>query len=468
MDPASVAAAAPARATTDIADSASVAAPASAATATTAPATSTTADPASVAAAAAPASAAVATAALASTSNGAADPASVAAAAPASVAPPSGATAFEKTAAMQRPPVDQSDWGKSQKDLYALMIRKPWGVCWEELIKAMCDFEASKLWWDDRFLTNVDRPHEIGQWMKEHRRAIDYAVEADFGERLLAWWRACGPAWRRKPRPANIPEDQEWPPKDSMGHSDEWAELTRSGKNGIQLMVWGLMWWGQAIVNKHAVDGLGGGEAALALHKQWQYMLGDLLWVYSCITIAPDPDWLADIKKEAEAEVQGKKEKGNKRKKAGGKKQEAEKPSPIGMRQSVRSRKREQDQEQPDEAPAAKRQEAEPTRPRPQPRVREKRSISSGATKPVTTGDASRETAGDLAIAPIPTASPGPQPKQVAQASQGNSGALEDPFAAPALNEDPFANDPTAGMTEEERADYEAEMVIDPFADEDG
>ncbi|KAJ7198725.1 hypothetical protein GGX14DRAFT_401743 [Mycena pura] len=364
---------------------------------------------------------------------------------------PAGAvTSAERAApAVQRAPVDQSSWGNGQKDLYGLMIQKSWGVRWEQLIEAMCDFEASKLWWDDRYLTNLDRPREIGQWMKEHRKAIDYPIDDTFGDRLLTWWRACGPEWRREPRPAGVSADQEWPLQVNTGHTDdEWEGLARSGRNGIQLIVWGLTWWGQAIMNEHAADGLGGGQIALAQHKQWNYLLGDLLWTYSCITTAPDPEWLAEIEKEEQAEA--------KKKKAGAKakKQQVEKLGPPA-RQSARG-KRGRGEKEPDEAPAAKRQTAEQAPPRPRPRPK-RRLVLLGAADLSITNASGTNVHMDAEMVPVPPVI-SPRPEQAPQAAHAKDVDL---FAQ---TFEPFAGDPTAGMTAEERADYEAEMATDPLA----
>ncbi|KAJ7225297.1 hypothetical protein GGX14DRAFT_386214 [Mycena pura] len=347
----------------------------------------------------------------ASASNSAATGPPSAATTSTATALPDAAITSAEGAVVQRPPVDQSDWGSGQKDLYGLMIRKSWGVRWEQLIEAMCDFEASKLWWDDRYLTNLERPHEIGQWMKEHRKAIDYPVDDDFGERLLAWWRACGPEWRRGPRPADVSEDQEWPLQDNT--------------------VWGLVWWGQAIMNEHAADGLGGGQIALAQHEQWQYLLGDMLWAYSCITTAPDPEWLAEIEKE---QVWAKPQKTEaKKKKTGPNAKKQAQPA----RQSARGKRRRcQDEDELDEAPPAKKQAP------PRPSITKN---ASGQTNGV-------EKDAEMAVAPPVTS---PRPEQ----AQGQ----DDPFA-PTF--EPFAEDPTARMSAEECADYEAEMAIDPFADD--
>jgi hypothetical protein len=46
-----------------------------------------------------------------------------------------------------------------------------------------------------------------------------------------------------------------------------------------------------------------------------------------------------------------------------------------------------------------------------------------------------------------------------------SAAGVEDPFD-PAF-EDPFAGDPCAGMTAEERADFEKEAALDPEAEED-
>jgi hypothetical protein len=77
-----------------------------------------------------------------------------------------------------------------------------------------------------------------------------------------------------------------------------------------------------------------------------------------------------------------------------------------------------------------------------------------------------------FASTPVPTLPPSTEnledvemtPADMTALKQSAAG-VEDPFD-PAF-EDPFAGDPYTGMTAEERADFEKEMVLDPEADKD-
>lgn len=99
--------------------------------------------------------------------------------------------------------------------------------------------------------------------------------------------------------------------------------MRKAGPNGMMLVTRALTWWVQAIVNAGAGEGIGRGEAALANHAEWQYLLEDLIWSYAQITEPIDPKVLAEIEEERLAVLNGEQEKA---KKGAGKKGAGKKP----------------------------------------------------------------------------------------------------------------------------------------------
>ncbi|KAJ7185973.1 hypothetical protein C8R46DRAFT_809421, partial [Mycena filopes] len=140
-------------------------------------------------------------------------------------------------------------WTQTQLDVYDLMKGKDWGPRWQELIDAVVKFEESQKWECGSFDRNRTklRPQEIGQWMKEHRRSGDYEkLLPGFGERLLEWWRAIGPDYRRAP--PELEADEVWePPRYVQGSPDwnwvDWIWSRVAGGNGMLLVVLALTWW---------------------------------------------------------------------------------------------------------------------------------------------------------------------------------------------------------------------------------
>ncbi|KAJ6499645.1 hypothetical protein C8R47DRAFT_971458 [Mycena vitilis] len=180
------------------------------------------------------------------------------------------------------PSIDQYGWSKTLTDVYALMMEKQWGPRFSHLIDVVVAFEESQLWREGDLPRSNARPEEIGQWMKEHRKAGDYhKLKPAFGERVVAWWRSINPGFREG---HDTPVGEPWPlePKSGWTWSD-WCELRESGNNGMLLVVLTLIWWGQSIVNKAASDGLGAGERALSANVSWQALLEDIIYVLECM-----------------------------------------------------------------------------------------------------------------------------------------------------------------------------------------
>jgi hypothetical protein len=179
------------------------------------------------------------------------------------------------------------------------MKTKDWGPEWKALIEAVVKYEESMLWLDGNLPRSEARPEEIAQWMKEHRPRNYGKIGPKFGWRMLEWWRDIGPAFRQGPRPEELAEGEEWPPKTRGKETrGEWVMLEVAGNNGLILVVQALVWWGQVIANAAAGEGLGAGEAALAAHTEWQYMLGDIMYALECMT----GDLLEEDKERLEAD----------------------------------------------------------------------------------------------------------------------------------------------------------------------
>jgi hypothetical protein len=170
--------------------------------------------------------------------------------------------------------IDRSYWPLELISLHAYLSEKTWGADWTYLIQQLVYFQWAHDFFDNGFpLSSSNRPAEIAQWMKEHRLMGDYAVGADFDQRLLGWWKALGPSGRWD---ENLPESG-WPSTCDEDHDTEgWSSAHRSGRNGIQLFVLVLTWLGQAIWNAGVADGIGGGEAALAADATWSFLVQDV------------------------------------------------------------------------------------------------------------------------------------------------------------------------------------------------
>ncbi|KAJ7496058.1 hypothetical protein B0H11DRAFT_1910322 [Mycena galericulata] len=390
------------------------------------------------------------------------------------------------------PGVDQFGWPEEQIEIYEYLSSKDWGPRWKELCEAVVAFEKSK-WYIPERLAAIDRPDEIRQWMKEHRATGDYSIGEGFGQRLLKWWRTIGPKFRQKPRPEDLPAGECWPPRKKASW-EEWCCVRKTGGNGMMILVRAFCWWGQAIHNAGEGEGLGGGQAALTNHAEWQYFLGDLLWSYGEMTDPLDPKVVEEEEEERRQSLREAGKTGGKKKppttkppakppaKKSSTKSSTAKPAPKVTRKS--KRKRAEDEEEPEDVPPAKSAKSqdnpgpEVARPKPRP-IRSLRSTvaaaaddagsekaaaggktAGGEATDTGAGDAEMSSTDDRQAAEVFT--PGNPP----MAPQGAGSAApvdneEDPFF------DPFRDDPMAGMTEEERRDYEEELADDPDADED-
>ncbi|KAJ7173831.1 hypothetical protein C8R46DRAFT_1215745 [Mycena filopes] len=378
------------------------------------------------------------------------------------------------------------NWTKTQKGAYKLMKGKVWGPKWTELIGAMLAFEESCLWdADGQLRPSHIRPVKFKTWMKEHRTAGDFnKVQAGFGERMLEWWRVVGPMGRNLPKPDGFDEKDAWPARSA------WACLRQGGDNGVLLVLLGLTWWGQSIVSAAAGEGLGAGEAALASNKEWQFLLGDVLYALTCITeeVGSAVRVALEHKKADEDALEawlkggskGKRPKDGDAAKAARKAvlavtkeakakeaARARETAPVRPRRKRQVIGRENDAEPEPPAQKAKTTVGEeeeevvaPPRPKPRPRKRATTTVEGSNT----TSAEGRAPAG--ASAPE---DPPPARKEDVEMDVSACGAKQSRAAGEDEDDgDPFAADPMAGMSAEERADYEAEMAMDADADEDG
>ncbi|KAJ7078701.1 hypothetical protein B0H15DRAFT_804724 [Mycena belliarum] len=405
--------------------------------------------------------------------------------------------------------VDRWGWCDTLVNLHKLMGSKDWGPRWVELGERIVAFELSLFYVDGgRLKITQSRPAEYAKWMKEHRTGDDFPVAADFDGRLLQWWYDIGPVNR-----VDLAEGEEWTRKERQERDwVAWSRLRVGGNNGVILVLLGLTWWGQSIVNAAAGEGLGAGEAALSASNAWQYMVEDVLWALGEMT---DPmndedkrDWeaaraevmglsleddMSTKPKETETSAKGKsgKGKGVKEKKAPPKKaakrtrdeDEAEDGPPTKQRRSTRS--------PPSNSEPASKPQVVIERPRPKPKPKLPRKSVAAADGPAVsvegstpqrdvdmgaeggTGTAGTERGPTVLLdeerQDVPQRSPLLAPVAIVRRGDQQSD--------PDLNGgDPFANnavgtsDPFAGMSAEEREDFENELLLDGEAgdEEDG
>ncbi|KAJ7752112.1 hypothetical protein B0H16DRAFT_1317837, partial [Mycena metata] len=177
--------------------------------------------------------------------------------------------------------IDRSEWDPNLVEVYAYLSSKRWGPKWDELLARLVQFEWSNYFHDDmgKIQKITHRPEEIAEWMKRHRVANDFplnpALTPGFGERLLAWWQDLGPKdrWKDVQGMESPPQEEE-----RYGIAPKWKGVVQFGRNGIQLIVLALAWWGQDIWNRGSAAGLGGGEKALEAASDWQRLSQDVSW----------------------------------------------------------------------------------------------------------------------------------------------------------------------------------------------
>ncbi|KAJ7439841.1 hypothetical protein FB451DRAFT_1191917 [Mycena latifolia] len=420
--------------------------------------------------------------------------------------------------------IDRWSWSATLINLHKLMSAKEWGPRWQELKDALVAFEESLLHDNGgRLPLSTYRPQEYKDWMQQHRTGEDFVVSEEFGNELLEWWRDIGPKDRAMPCPEGLGEEEEWLLREDPARAwVDWTGLRVRGDNGVILVVLGLMWWGQAIVNKAAGDGLGAGEAALRDEKQWQYMLGDVLWGVREITDEVEPEQRKEkgvggresgSQSGRPAEDDGTEE-GQKegRGREGERGKGAEEREDRGEADHRRQKCKGEDEDEPENGKRRRTQnnavQEPPACPRPKPVARKSKRTVSGtsnadglpADRPAatpTTGTSAGAMGGEAvgaAAGEVPGPSAGdvemlegtlaavvaggvnaPQAAGVSGQATGlpagsgkgaGIGDSEDPFA-PQPPSHPFEDDPLAGMSAEEQKDLEEELLADPNAEVD-
>ncbi|KAJ7761165.1 hypothetical protein DFH07DRAFT_957243 [Mycena maculata] len=114
--------------------------------------------------------------------------------------------------------LDRTEWADSLVKTHAYLSKKKWGDPWATLLSSLVAFEWSFYHQEEfsKLPKGKCRPEEFAQWMKEHRPVMDYPLEADFGDRMLDWWKELGP----KKRWDNVGEGKgqlKEPPQDTKG-----------------------------------------------------------------------------------------------------------------------------------------------------------------------------------------------------------------------------------------------------------
>ncbi|KAJ7794669.1 hypothetical protein B0H13DRAFT_2393319 [Mycena leptocephala] len=290
--------------------------------------------------------------------------------------------------------IDRSFWPRELISLHAHLSEKPWGAEWTYLIEQLVYFQWAFEFCDDGFpLSSRTRPAEIAQWMKEHRVMGDYAVGADFGQRLLEWWKTLGPRGRWD---ENLPESG-WPSTHEEDHDVEGCLFGAglAGAGGMEC--WGGGWdWR--------------GEAALAADATWSFLVKDVALV---------------LRKGGERGAKGKEKKGKGKAKAKGKGKEMEKEKEPRKTQGKRKAAEDGESSRPAKRTTRSGVETPPPpplveRPRPRPRARV---VKKGVAEDVGGGTPGNNdgTAAPPAPAPAPATAaaiiaqePGPSPAEFA------------------------------------------------------
>ncbi|KAJ7874251.1 hypothetical protein B0H13DRAFT_2348660 [Mycena leptocephala] len=340
--------------------------------------------------------------------------------------------------------IDRSYWPLELISLHAYLSEKTWGADWTYLIQQLVYFQWAHDFFDNGFpLSSSNRPAEIAQWMKEHRLMGDYAVGADFDQRLLGWWKALGPSGRWD---ENLPESG-WPSTCDEDHDTEGDMECRGGR------------WDWR------------GEAVLAADAMWSFLVQDVAVVLRKGGDAEDrsgrdKEKAATDGEEAEqAKGKGKKGKGNTKAKGRGKEKEKEQEKEPRTKQKAVKRKAAEEGEGSRPAKHATRSnpsvggEAPPppppvVRPRPRPKVKAAKKGVAEDMGGVTPGDNDR------------TRSPAPAPVTAAPITPekpGSSPAADPITAPPAAADASIAGAPAAPESDAAAINVTAaSMDVDP------
>ncbi|KAJ7761158.1 hypothetical protein DFH07DRAFT_957230 [Mycena maculata] len=141
-------------------------------------------------------------------------------------------------------------------------------------------------------------------------------------------------------------------------------------RNGPVLLVLGMAWWGQVIWNAGTMDGLGGGDMALAAAADWAFMVNDVEWVLRAVLTQGRAAMDAHERGEENVEGEGEEEMSTEKKteKPRGK-TGAKKMGPAAKAATGKKRKRVAAGEPQEDSPPTKtRKQTTEDRPRPKPR----------------------------------------------------------------------------------------------------
>ncbi|KAJ7170321.1 hypothetical protein C8R43DRAFT_820449, partial [Mycena crocata] len=139
------------------------------------------------------------------------------------------------------------EWAEGLRSAHAYLSEKDWGAKWQALLTSTINFERShghvNAPTEQKTLQYNLRPWEIPQWMKEHRRPVDFDVsdskEGEFGERMLAWWKSMSGLRRFDKEKVG---EGGFPDATDLGAID-WIKVDVPGRNGVLTIVLGLAWW---------------------------------------------------------------------------------------------------------------------------------------------------------------------------------------------------------------------------------
>ncbi|KAJ7620520.1 hypothetical protein DFH06DRAFT_1341645 [Mycena polygramma] len=416
--------------------------------------------------------------------------------------------------------IDRSEWAPALLDVHKYLAGKNWGPRWKVLVEALVEFEWAHHHEDVCCfkLPKEDRPGDVGQWFKEHRPMTDFRVAGadgkadEFGQQLFAWWKELGPLRRWTDVASG-----EWPDTTAWDKHDGWERMARHGKNGVMLVLQCFAWWGQAIWNGGAADGLEGGNAALEADSLWGHLVDDVSWVLGHMAADAAAERREEDARRASDENEGAEEvEGDVEVESGkGKKKAVATKKPAGKKKAAAGAKKKSDEEggskrgkraaggAPDDQPAAKRRSArgrgpveEPvvvvqpavTRPRPRPVVKQKKQAADAAGTTETTGkgaavepqheaqgqpsgqgqvaaDASQDPPATTMATNTDTSTQDPQVDKgvgrgtnegepvVVQGGEGEGEELSDPVGA--VSAEPEGDDPFGNLTAEELLEME-------------
>ena len=122
-------------------------------------------------------------------------------------------------------------------DEHAGVKVREWGNVWEGCVREFVDFQRRANFPNTgpSFPPAAEvRPVQIATWMKNGRPWKDVEIDDEevFGQQWWAWWLSLQPASRQR--------------NDKPSSDMDWSKLQKPGRNGFQLIMLALVWWGVA------------------------------------------------------------------------------------------------------------------------------------------------------------------------------------------------------------------------------